>query len=95
MKIKTNNQSRQLINFEDLTEKEKLDFDWVGFEFGQVDFVRYKGLVFCLEEFCLCSDNELSARGWQGIEGQSAFHAVVVKYDQYDRDYVVMGSVFS
>jgi len=94
MKIKTDNKTRLLMSWNELTKKEQSDFDWFNPEEMKGDFVRYKGAIHCLDEFLLCGD-ELQALGWQGIEGQSAFHAVVMKYSEYDNDYVIMGSIFS
>tara|TARA_R110000851_G_scaffold279754_1_gene433043 strand:- start:11 stop:361 length:351 start_codon:yes stop_codon:yes gene_type:complete len=112
-KITTNNQPRQIIDFQDLTQKEKEHFDWFKpdelqggfvrfkghFDWFKPDelqggFVRFKGQVYCLDEFIgIHKDGSLSKGGWQGFESQSAFDAIIMKYDKYDSDYVVMGHV--
>lgn len=94
MKIKTDNKPHLLMNWDELADNEQSDFDWFDPEQMHGDFVKYKGIIYCLEEFLSCS-GELKDLGWQGIEGQSAFHAVVMKYDESDNDYVIMGSIFS
>ena len=93
-KITTNNQPRQIIDFQDLTQKEKEHFDWFKPDELQGGFVRFKGQVYCLDEFIgIHKDGSLSKGGWQGFESQSAFDAIIMKYDKYDSDYVVMGHV--
>ena len=97
MKIKTNNQPRLLSYWCDVPEKVKKDqFDYLTNEEAQGrDFVQYKGLWYDLGEFMRVSEGgALDNLGWQGVEGHSYFHGVLVKYDEFDNDMVIMGIYF-
>lgn len=93
MKIKTDNKTRLLLNWEDLTPSEQGEFDWFSPEDSQGDFVRYRGLVYLLDEFLIVENENLKEKGWQGFEPSSAFSATLVKYSEHDNDYVIMGTV--
>lgn len=94
MKIKTDHKTRLLSNFYDLPAEVQKEFDWFDPETRQGDFVQYRGNWYCLDEFMRVTDPELLAKGWQGIEGHSAFSAVVMKYSKYHSDYVIMGFAY-
>lgn len=96
MQIKTNNQPRDLITYDELTEKQQAELgeleleeveSWKGFVF--------KGQVYSLDDFTIYAEgSEEKALGWDGGMAQSAFHAVVVKIADSDFDSVVVGQVF-
>lgn len=96
MQIKTNNQPRDLITYDELTVKQQADLgeleleeveSWKGFVF--------KGQVYSLDDFTIYPEgSEEKALGWDGGMAQSAFHAVVVKIADSDFDSVVVGQVF-
>lgn len=94
--IKTNNQARPLLTYDELTAKQQVE---VGeLELEQVErwkgFV-FKGIVYSLDDFTILSDcSEEKAAGWDGAMAQSAFHAVLVKLDMSDLDSVIVGQVF-
>lgn len=95
MKIKTNNVPRLLSYWHDVPEKVQKDqFDYLTEEDANGrDFVQYKGLWYDMGEF-MAVDNSgpLGAGGWQGVESQSYFHGVLIKYDEFDMDRVIMAS---
>lgn len=95
MKIVTNNQLRPLLSWYDLTEKERQDFDWPGSEEEQWStvFFRYKGQVYCLDEFTRTS-TELFA-DWDGHSATSAFSGVLIKYIHGLDDEIVVGRCYS
>lgn len=96
MQIKTNNQARPLLTYDELTHKQQAEVgeleleqveNWKGFVF--------KGQVYCLDEFMILSDgSEEKAAGWDGAMAQSAFHAVLVKIANRDFDSVIVGQMF-
>lgn len=96
MQIKTNNQPRDLITYDELTVKQQAELgeleleeveSWKGFVF--------KGQVYSLDDFTIYPEgSEEKALGWDGGMAQSAFHAVVVKIADSDFDSVVVGQVF-
>lgn len=78
--IKTNNQPRDILYWWDLPEKERKELDYLDTEekreWGR--FFRYRGDVYDLGEFCVASDFP----GWHGIQTDSYFSAVLVKYTE-------------
>lgn len=96
MKIKTNNQARPLLTYDELTHKQQAELgeleleqveSWKGFVF--------KGNVYSLDEFTILSDgSEEKAAGWDGAMGTSYFHAILVKLDMKDLDSVIVGQMF-
>ena len=89
MEIKTNNQPRNLIYSYELTEKEMQEFDYLtDEEIAERDFVRYKGIVYDLEEFIVSSPEE-----WDGFHPESFFSGILVKY--VNSDQVIMGEMLT
>lgn len=95
MKIVTNNQPRPLLDWSNLSEKEQEKFDWLETEEEQCSatFFRYKGQVWCLDEFIRTS-GELSDN-WDGVSATSAFSAVLIKYIHGLDDEIVVGRCYS
>lgn len=92
--IKTNNIPRLLLDWNQLSDKEKKDFDWIkdGTE-SDHSFFRYMGSVYCLSEF-MNIDSEMYD-GWDGYHNQTAFSGVLIKTDSENPDYVVVGRYWS
>lgn len=99
MKIRTNNVPRPLLAFSELNADQRTvaiaEFDldaerqeyWKGFVF--------KGELYQLDDFVKFSDDsEEKKAGWDGVMGQSAFHAILVKLDMRNLDSVVVGQMF-
>ena len=97
MKIITNNQPRQLLYWEELTEKEQGEFDYLTPEDTTNQFVRYKGWVYDVHDMMAVRAETLPAdsflRKWHGYVGDSYFSGVVLKWT-VDAD-VIMGTYFS
>lgn len=75
--IKTNNHYRPLVYGHELTEKERVDFDY--FDKDELDnalFFRYKGSVYTLGDFMACHNN---LKQWDGIHAESFFSGILVK----------------
>jgi hypothetical protein len=89
--IKTNNVPRDILRFEDLTQRQQQEVidsygaadaaDWTGFVF--------KGQVWGLDEFARVTHMP----GWDGAAAQSAFHGVLVRL--VGTEQVVVGQMFS
>lgn len=73
--IKTDNKWREILTWHDLTEKERAEFEWAD---QDAQFVRYKGRVYCLDEFAIASTSD-NFKGWDGYVGDSFFSGVVIK----------------
>lgn len=95
MKIISNNQPRPLLRWWDLTEKEQQEFDWLETveEQSCADFFRYKGQVYCLDEFTNLKDGPFS--GWDGVYAGSFFSGVLVKFINVFDDEIIVGRYYS
>ena len=75
--IRTNGQYRPVLCWENLTEKEKSEYDIETFY--NSSFFRYRGWVYTLEDF-MRVDNNAPFTGWDGYHSDSFFSGVLVKY---------------
>lgn len=85
MRIITNNVPRFTLDWHELTDAERAEFDWCG---EDSTFVRYRGALLCVSDFIRTDDMP----GWDGTHNITAFSSVVVRLCG-DGDRVVMGSV--
>lgn len=90
MKIKTNGKPRHIIGWNDLSEKEKCEHDYMLSKDQQdeAQFVRYKGWVYYLGDFTYV--NNIQFKGWNGYKGDSYFSGVLIKFAERDMDSVVI-----
>ncbi len=100
LQIITNNQYRPTILWQDLTNKEKENFDYLKTddEQSQATFVRYKGCVYNTGEFMRIDngpDNSPDLKKWDGYSSDTYFSGILLKYDINDMDYVKMGLYYS
>lgn len=78
--VKTNHQFRDVVYGYELTDKERKEFDYLTEEELEFrSFARYKGWTYDLNEFTRAPD---SFPGWDGIQSDSYFSGVVIKYDE-------------
>ena len=95
MKFISNYIPRNVIPGHELSEKEKVDFDYLDIDME--NFIRYKGMVFHTGDFLRFSDDsEEKKAGWDGYYakanyGMNAFCAILIKI--VDCDKVIMGKV--
>ena len=97
MQIITNNAPRNLLYAHELTEKELKEFDYYSpEEMEYKSFFRYKGYIYCLDDFMTCptmaKDNPLSS--WHGYHSDSYFSGIVVKYIDRDYDKITIGRFY-
>lgn len=88
MKIKTNNQPRNILSWYDLTPAEQKEFDY----FDPVNignFFRYKGNVYDIGEAMRIE----GVAGWQGYYSGTAFSGVLIRYTS-DCEQVIVGQYF-
>lgn len=88
IKIKTNNQPRDILTWYDLTPAEQKEFDYL--EEGEGSFFRYKSCVYDL-------GNAMRIEGvadWQGCYSETAFSGVLIKLSS-DSEQVIVGSYYS
>ena len=85
--IRTNHRPRHFLYANELTEKEKKDFDWVDFEQDDgSSFFRYRGNVYHLSQFIRLNETP----GWEGGMSENAFAAVLVKRVEIDHEWMVI-----
>ena len=108
MEIKTNNCPRGLVSVQDMPEKDRADFDYIdeNAQFTARVF-RYRGAWYDVNEFvrivkrsagnmgfCHGVDDDSPLLQWNGIQTDTHFSGVVVRYvDGFER--VIMGSVYA
>ena len=94
--IITNNQSRLLLDWDQLTLTEQAKFDGDQ-KYRHSDYFRYKGGVYDTADFLTTYDlsNEHPFRGWDGYHNDSFFSGILVKYDKLDNDRVIVGMYLS
>ena len=88
MKIKTNNQPRDILSWYDLTPAEQKEFNYL--EEGEGSFFRYKGWVYDLGEVMRIEN----IGQWQGCYTETASSGVLIRYTS-DCDQVIVGSYYS
>ena len=86
MKIRTNNAPRETVCYWDIPAKDQELFDYLSEE-EKWDYrlFVYRGEYYDSHEFDYVNPEypayrELHALGWNGVQSQSAFDAVVIKY---------------
>lgn len=91
--IKTSGREYAILCWDDLTTREQGEFDYLDEQRAQEDasFVRYRGVVYDLNEFSVCP---VEMKPWNGYRGDSFFSGVVVRYTD-DFNGVFVGTYFS
>lgn len=101
-KTTTNGNSRPLLFWSDLTEKEQAEFDFFDSTCG-MDYFRFKGEVYSLDQFvppsgrwsCLADGHPYNQ--WDGHLPDSFFSTVVIKYPRefgyIDSENIIVGTV--
>lgn len=99
MKIKTNNQWRELLNWYDLTESQQADFDYNGAD--EDSYFMYKGRVHALAEYTMFNSVWSTPtvegdmlHGWHASAMQSAWTGTVIKVSACG-DAVIVGYYYS
>jgi hypothetical protein len=79
MEIKTNHQYRPVLYWDELTNKEKSEYDFDGAE--ESTYFRYRGWAYTLEDFMVLrhDDPGMPFKGWDAYRGDSFFSGVVIK----------------
>lgn len=96
--IRTNNVSRPVLYWHDLTATERADFDYLDTPERQdeASFARYRGVVYDLGDFAATRGHgapEYFAK-WHGYVADSFYSGVVVRYTD-DFEAVVLGTYFA
>ena len=90
--IITNVHERELISWNDLTEKEQNDHDYLSWDdHDEKLFARYKGEVYFTGDFILGATIPIQ---WDGIKQDTFFSGILMKFVEEDTDYVIMGRYY-
>ena len=92
MEITSNNNPRPILCWDDLSPRERAEFDYVGDDPYGFYFFRYLGVVYDLGEFSRIPAGIQHAgwAGWHGYRYDSYFSGVLVKLDRRG-DTVIVG----
>jgi len=96
--IKTNNVPRDIVYGFELTEVQRIDFDYMTpEEIDESQFVKYLGYVHALNEFMTTrSLPEFSPLArWDGYKSDSFFSGQVLRYTDESCERVIMGRYLS
>jgi len=99
LEITTNGQTRDLIPFFSLTEKEQKEFDYIKGD-DQFDnrIFRYRDYVYDVTEFIRIDPVTLlhhpEMAGWDGMQSDTFFSGVLVKFSA-DLEAVIVATYFS
>jgi|SRR5690554_1887619 len=99
MNIVTNNAPRQLINGFELSDKERLEFDYLSEdELQESLFFKYNGEIHDLNEFMRITDtmvlHDNKLKEWHAYMAYSYFSGVLIRYDE-SMEEIVVGQFFS
>jgi hypothetical protein len=94
VKIITNKQWRNILDWYELTPKEQAQFEYLDTALKQAcaSFGRYKGNVYNLGEFMRCPTEEFKA--WHGYNSDTYFSGVLIRFSR-DEDAVMFGRYYS
>lgn len=94
IKITTNNRERELVSLASIPEKDRADFSYiVGEDAYSPRLFRFRDAWWDVNEFER-TEGSIAERGWHGVQTQSAFDAVFVRYPglaEGDTSAVVVG----
>jgi len=86
LKIIGNHHHIDLLDYHELTDKERKEFDWYDAENGGLDFFRYRGSVYCVTEFTRTDTPNCPFVGYDGYASDSFFSGVLIRWcDDYER----------
>ena len=92
--VRTNNVPRDLIDWNDLTEKEQAEFDYIEEpEYANQRFFRYRGNTYDINEFESVRGDRRALRGWHGFSADSYFSGILVKLVD-DNERVIVGNYY-
>lgn len=99
MEIVSNNVPRQVFYGYELTDKERIEFDYLEEdELRERAFFKYKGETYDMGEFMRVTDvmalHNDQLKDWHGYMADSYFSGILVRYTDND-DEIVVGQFFS
>jgi hypothetical protein len=100
MKIKTNNQPRELVGLIDIPERFRADFDYItGDDTYSMRLVKYKGQYYDTNEFMPVPkqanpiDPQDQMQAWHGYQSDTYFSGTLIKFASFDT--VIIATYYS
>jgi hypothetical protein len=94
MTVKTNLVPRNMLYWDELSDKEKAEFDYMDKEDQETgNFVRYRGWVYDVGEF-MRYGVEHKGIIWAGCEGDSYFSGTLIHLCKDNQDQVIMARFY-
>ena len=101
MKIYSNYQPRPLLDWSELTPEQQSEYDYLLDNDGiSTMFFKYKGDIYCLDDFSWVSLSSLTQQGkpripnfWDGYMSDTFFSGVLIKY-HHDEE-IIVGRYFT
>ena len=86
VRITTNNHARPIIEAYELTEQEREQLDWYGYDWEKIEagedgaqFFRYKGQLYDTNDYMRTNGNG-DLKEWDGYSSDSFFSGTLVRY---------------
>ena len=96
--VKTNNTKRDVLQWHDLTDKEKEEFDYIDTEEKQysAEFFRYRGSCYDISEFQRITAPGACLNGWAYVahDNEDGTQSPLRKWDAIQTDSYFSGIVF-
>ena len=93
MQTISNNKPRPIIYGFELTDKQKIDFDYLGENINENRFFKYKGHIYDISQFMRTPDN-LKLLSFDGYMSDSYFSGILIKLCE-DSDYIIVARYYS
>ena len=96
--IRTNNQSRAVLPWWDLTDKERKEFDYLDSDMkrDEAEFGRYRGVVYDLHDMERgfgVSEMPAQLKAWDNYRSDSYFSGIVIRWVD-EGESVIFGTYF-
>lgn len=93
LEITTNKHWNPFLYSNDITESEKLDFDYMD-DISEGTFFRYRGVVYSTDSFMRIIHGDDNLKDWHGYHSNSAFSGVLIKFSDCGDSYQI-GTYYS
>ena len=87
MKIITNNHWNTFLYGYELTEEQKLDFDYID-DIDSESFIKYRGIIYSIHDFMAIERSPFPGK-WDGYSSDSFFSGVIIKLSDDTEQYKI------
>ena len=82
MQIKTDHKWKNFLDWYQLTDKEKADFDYMS-----TSFIRYRGAVYSMDDFMVLDAQSPFPGKWHGYQSDSFYSGVLIELSDDGEQY--------